>query len=74
MKKIKWTRSEDGHVESKDGRFMIEALYYGTTRAQGYYLYDYGPDGQTLSAPRYDADTQAQAKATAQRIVDGKRP
>lgn len=59
-----WTRSEDGYTDSKDGRFSIYPQPMGTTKAQGYELYDH------KTGARSTHDTQAEAKAWAQHITE----
>jgi hypothetical protein len=34
--KVRWKRSHEGYVESKDGRWRISPQFMSTTRAQGY--------------------------------------
>jgi hypothetical protein len=60
---MKWTRSKDGRIESVPRRFWTEALFMGTTKAQGYYLHD------DLTGRRYSVDTQRDAKNEADRIL-----
>lgn len=68
MVRIRWKRSEEGHVDSHCGRFMIEALYMGTTRPQGYQLV-------IKDGPKpWSADTQKVLKAEAQEWLDKQTP
>jgi hypothetical protein len=63
--RLLWKRSQDGYVDSKDGRFSIYPQPMGTTRAQAYQLHD------NKTGKRFSTDTQAQAKREAARIVEG---
>jgi hypothetical protein len=62
---VRWNRSEEGYTDSKDGRFSISPLYMGTTRPQGYQMWD-----NTMKKRVAQGDTQAEMKREAQHIVD----
>ncbi len=65
---IRWSRSEDGYCESKDGRFKIRPLYYGRCSAQSYEVRDVTVPG------KYTGDTQRACKTWAlTRLIDESR-
>jgi len=59
---IKWTKSDDGFSESRDGRFRIEPVFLGRTRPVWYKLYIDGVQ------QRLNCSTQSEAKAKAERF------
>jgi hypothetical protein len=65
---IQWNRSEDGFVESKDGRFEIEPLFIGRTTPQEYVLFLVRRDESRRQIGIYD--THAEAKYAAQKFRD----
>lgn len=62
---IKWNRSDEGYVSSKNGDWEIFPIYIGRTEPQGYELYRGSEkiSGRALY-------TQLDAKALANRIVE----
>lgn len=63
---IRWNRSEEGFVESKDGRWWICPLFIGRTTPQGYELWDNSrPQGEKRVSGLLN--TQADAKRAAER-------
>lgn len=63
MAKVKWKRSDEGYVESKDGRFDIMPLWCGTTTPQYYEVYDNEPkDGGSRVRIAALCDTQKECK------------
>ena len=65
MTRIKWNRSDEGFVNSKERRFWISPLYMGTTRAQAYQLDDRMTDQRPTSHDRI-----ADAKDHAEDIIE----
>ena len=64
---VKWGRSEEGFVLSKCGTFEIEPLFWGSTKPQGYRLWDNErPVGQRMQAV---TNNQAAAKHAAEEIA-----
>lgn len=61
---VKWNKSTEGFTQSKCGRFRIQPLYMGTTRAQAYELYDERTHGRCMN------DTQRQCKDEAEGILE----
>ncbi len=60
---IRWKRStDDGFVESHDGRWRITPLYWGCTRPQ---LFELFRDGKRVSS---SCATQREAKYEAERM------
>lgn len=61
MPNIKWKRSEEGYVESKDGYFRIWPLWLGCTKPVAYSV--------TYRANKVNAwcSTQKEAKAAAEK-------
>lgn len=63
MPKIRWRPSDDGFVESHDGRWRIVPCYAGCTRPQDYQLWQDGKlVGRMLSTQR-DAKEEAEDRA-----------
>ena len=61
-KRIKWRRANDGFVESYDGRWQIQPLYWGCVNPQSFDLY---LDGKVVSRMN---STQREAKQEAERL------
>lgn len=62
---IKWTKSKEGYVESKCGRFAITPLWCGRVQPVFFKLLDKETKMETRSC-----FTQREAKQTAQRWAD----
>ncbi len=63
--RIKWKRSEEGYVESHDGRFSIVPLFCGTTQPQYYDCYDERVPKSRIKVASL-CDTQRECKAEAE--------
>lgn len=66
MGAIRWKRSEDGYVESYDGRFEIEPVFMGRTTAQAFHLYRRPAPGQPREKVESYCSTQRDAKERAE--------
>lgn len=60
---IRWKRSNDGFVESRDGRWRVVPLYAGCTRPQMFELFR---DGKSVATY---CSTQREAKEAAERLA-----
>jgi hypothetical protein len=65
-RRVKWSRSDEGYVDSHCGRFDIVPLPMGTTRAQAYDLYYTDPFDLSRKRVTSCADTQSECKAEAE--------
>jgi hypothetical protein len=61
---IRWKRSSDGFVESRDGRWRISPLYWGCTRPQ---MFELLRDGKRVASY---CSTQREAKDSAERLSE----
>lgn len=62
QKLVYWLRSEEGYTQSKEGRFLIEPKFMGSTIPLAYKITDY-VSGNTKSV-----DTQKEGKMWAEEI------
>ena len=64
---IRWKRPADGFVESRDGRWRITPLYWGSTRPQMFELFR---DGKRVASY---FSTQRDAKESARQLSEPPR-
>ncbi len=68
MKRVKWGRPKDEHVDSKCGRFVICPNYCGSTRPQDYNVWDkkrgvrVSNMAQTISEAKEDVEAFMQSE------------
>jgi len=67
---IRWQRSQDGYVTSRDGRWSITPEYYGGTRAMSYAVRDLSGRWSGSSSGH---DTQHHAKLYVEELLRKER-
>ena len=67
---IEWTRSDEGHIRSKDGEWEIFPLFIGRTTPQGYELYR---GVEKITGRTFDTQSEAKLWAKKLKITEAKK-